>query len=364
MDRTDVKWMRQALRLAERGRGRTSPNPPVGAVLVKDGKVVGQGWHKGPGLPHAEIEAIAEAKDRAQGATLYVTLEPCTHTGRTPPCAPAVIGSGVHRTVIATTDPNPIVDGAGVQALEAAGVQTTLGVLENEAKRLIQPFAKHVTTGRPYVTVKAAVTLDGRVAAADGSSRWITGPTARRDAHRMRASVDAVLVGVGTVVADDPQLTVRLRGYGGRQPLRVVLDGSARTPLDARILEHSAPTLVAVTEKAPEDAIAALRGTGAEVVEFPSSDGRVDLGAVIAELGRRGLLEVMIEGGPTVLGDAVERGLVDRYVVYVSPKLLGDAGLGMLAGIVVPHIDQARELQFVSVRHVGADLKVEAYPRR
>lgn len=364
MDRNDVKHMRQALRLAERGRGRTSPNPPVGAVVVRDGRVVGQGWHKGAGLPHAEVEALAEAAEAARGATLYLTVEPCTHTGRTPPCAPAVIAAGITRAVIATTDPNPVVDGAGVRALEAAGVQTVVGVLEGEAKRLIQAFAKHVRTGRPFVTAKAAISLDGRVAAADGSSRWITGPTARRDAHRLRASVDAVLVGVGTVVADDPQLTVRLRGYSGRQPLRVVLDPAGRMPVDARVLSADAPTLVAVTDKAPDDAVAALRAKGAEVAELPSCDGRVELSAVIDELGRRGFLEVLIEGGPTVLGDAVENGLVDRYVIYVAPKMLGEAGLGMLAGIVVPNIDQARELQFVSVRHAGADLRVEAYPRR
>jgi diaminohydroxyphosphoribosylaminopyrimidine deaminase / 5-amino-6-(5-phosphoribosylamino)uracil reductase len=362
MDRNDTRWMRQALRLAERGRGRTSPNPPVGAVVVAASRAVGEGWHRGPGEKHAEIEALEAAGEQARGATLYLTLEPCTHQGRTPPCAPAVIASGVRRVVIGTVDPNPAVDGSGVRALAEAGIDTEVGVLEGDAKRLIQAFAKHVRTGRPFVTAKAAVSVDGRVAAADGSSRWITGPTARRDAHRLRAASDAIVVGVGTVVADDPQLTVRLRGYTGRRPVRVVLDPSGRTPPSSRMLGHGA--LVAVTDKTPEDSLDALRATGAEVREFPARDGRVDLAAVLDELGRRGALEVLVEGGPTVLGDAVERGLVDRYVLYVAPKLLGETGPGMLAGIVVPNIEQARELQFVSVRHAGADLRIEAYPRR
>lgn len=356
--------MRRALRLAERGHGGTSPNPPVGAVVVREGRVVGQGWHRGPGRRHAEIEALTEAGEAARGAVLYLTLEPCVHQGRTPPCAPAVIASGVTRVVVGSRDPNPKVDGAGIKALLAAGIEVESGVLEQEARRLIQGFTKHVRTGRPFLTAKTAISVDGRVAAADGSSRWITGPTARRDVHRLRATVDAVLVGVGTVVADDPQLTVRLRGYAGRQPLRVVLDPSGRTPTSARLLHSDAPTLVAVTDKAPEEAVAKLRATGAEVTEFPARDGRVDLDAVLDELGRRGIVEAMLEGGPTVLGDAVDRGLIDRFVFYVAPKLLGEAGPGLLAGVIVSNIEQARELQFVSVRHVGADLKIEAYPRR
>ncbi|MCA1833302.1 MAG: bifunctional diaminohydroxyphosphoribosylaminopyrimidine deaminase/5-amino-6-(5-phosphoribosylamino)uracil reductase RibD [Actinomycetota bacterium] len=364
MDRTDTSFMRRALRLAERGKGRTSPNPPVGAVVVASGRVVGEGWHRGAGRQHAEIEALQQAGDAAAGATLYLTLEPCIHAGRTPPCAPAVIASGVARAVIATRDPNPRIDGAGIRALEEAGIAVQTGVLENDAKHLIQAFAKHVRTGRPYLTVKSAISLDGRVAAADGSSRWVTGPTARRDAHRLRSQCDAVMVGVGTVVADNPRLTVRLRGYTGRQPTRVVLDPVARTPLDSAILQPDAPTLVAVTEKATPEAVTALRGTGAEVIELPSTEGRVSLEAVLEELGRRDMTEVLLEGGPTLLGDAVERGLVDRFIVYAAPKLLGETGPGMLAGVVVSNIDAARELQYVSVRHVGADLRIEAYPRR
>ncbi len=364
MERIDATMMRRALRLAERARGKTSPNPPVGAVLVREGQVVGQGFHRAPGEAHAEIEAIAAAGHHARGSTLYVTLEPCTRTGRTPPCVPAVVDAGVARVVLGVADPNPEEDGRGIAALRAAGLTVDVGVLEHDARHLVLAFAKHVRTGRPLLTAKAAVTIDGRVAAADGSSRWITGPTARRDAHRLRASVDAVMVGAGTVAKDDPALTVRLRGYTGRKPLRVVLDSTARTPPDAAVVSPDAPTLIAVTDKASEDAVHGLAATGAEVTRFPGRDGRVDLESVLDELGRRGLCEVLLEGGPTVLGDAVERRLVDRYVFYVAPKLLGTSGTGLVTGLVVPHIDGALELQFISVRHIGADLRIEAYPRR
>lgn len=361
--RIDARMMRRALGLAERGRGRTSPNPPVGAVVAHGARVVGEGWHRKAGEPHAEIEALRAAGDAARGATLYVTLEPCTVHGRTPPCAPEVVRAGVARVVVGTTDPNPAVDGAGIAALEAAGVAVAAGVLELDCRRMIEAFGVHVRTGRAYLTAKIAQTLDGRSAAADGSSRWITGPTARRDAHRLRASVDAVMAGAGTVAADDSRLTVRLRGYRGPQPLRVVLDSSGRTSLRAAVLNSDAPTLIVVTDKAPDDAVAAFRTRGASVWRAPARDGRVDLAATLDELGRRGVMEVLLEGGPTVVGDAVERGLVDRYVVYIAPKLLGSSGLASVAGFVIPTVAEARELVVHSVRRAGADLRIEAYPR-
>jgi diaminohydroxyphosphoribosylaminopyrimidine deaminase / 5-amino-6-(5-phosphoribosylamino)uracil reductase len=360
----DADFMRRALRLAERGRGRTSPNPMVGAVVVAAGRVIGEGWHGGAGLPHAEINALAAAGEAARGATLYVTLEPCVHEGRTPPCAPRVIESGVQRAVVGTLDPNPIVNGRGSDALTSAGIVVDIGVLESEARRLIEPFTKRIRTGMPFVTAKSATTLDGRVAAADGSSRWVTGPGARRDVHRLRAASDAVLVGIGTVLADDPQLTCRLRGYSGRQPLRVVLDSAARTPLSAKVLDKTAPTLIATTDKAPEDGVELLRTRGADVVRLPSREGRVDLAATLEELGRRGVVEVLLEGGPTVLGDAIERSLVDRFVFYFAPKLLGPTGIPAVAGVLASNIADARELTVNSVRRVGADIKVEARVRQ
>ena len=360
----DVVFMRRALRLAEKGRGRTTPNPPVGALVVANGEVVGEGWHKGAGGAHAEVEALDAAGERARGATLYVTLEPCTHEGRTPACAPRVVDAGIARAVIATEDPNPAEQGAGIRALTRAGIETRTGVLDDDARQLIQGFAKWIALRTPLVTVKIASTLDGRVAAADGSSKWVTGLASRRDAHRMRAWSNAVVVGVGTVLADDPALTCRLRGYTGPQPLRVILDSAARIPLTATVLNDAAPTLIATTPKASEENVAALRARGAEVVRLPARDGRVDLAAVLAELGARELTDVLVEGGPTVIGDLVERRLVDRYVFYLAPKLLGQVGLSAIAGLVAPNIADARELTITSVRRTGADVKIEARPRQ
>jgi diaminohydroxyphosphoribosylaminopyrimidine deaminase / 5-amino-6-(5-phosphoribosylamino)uracil reductase len=360
---SDAIWMRRAIRLAERGRGLASPNPPVGAVVVRDGKAIGQGFHRGPGTAHAEVVALDAATEAARGATLYVTLEPCTHEGRTGPCAPRVISSGVARVVVGTTDPNPAVDGRGITAIRAAGIEVDLGVLASDTERLVASFTKFIRTGRPFVTAKIAVSLDGRAAAADGSSQWITGPTARRDAHRLRAASGAVLVGIGTVLRDDPKLTVRLRAYRGRQPIRVVVDSSGRTPAGAAVLSSQAPTLIATTDKATEETIEALRSRGAEVMRFSSRDGRVDLALALDALGKRDIVDVLVEGGPTVIGDAVERSLVDRYVFYVAPMLLGSGGPGAIAALLAPTISDARELRIDSARHVGADLRIEASPR-
>jgi diaminohydroxyphosphoribosylaminopyrimidine deaminase / 5-amino-6-(5-phosphoribosylamino)uracil reductase len=359
----DTVFMRRALRLAERGRGRTAPNPPVGALVVSNGEIVGEGWHKGAGGAHAEVEALEQAGERAHGATTYLTLEPCTHHGRTPPCTPQLIEAGIARAVAATADPNPIEQGAGMRALAEAGVEVRTGVLEDEARQLIQGFTKWIKTRRPLVTVKIASTLDGRVAAADGSSKWVTGLASRRDAHRMRAWSNAVVVGIGTVIADDPALTCRLRGYTGPQPLRVVVDSAARVPQTAMVLDDAAPTLVATTVKASEEAVQGIRARGAEVVRVAARDGRVDLAALLDELGAREVAEVLIEGGPTLIGELVEHRLVDRYVFYIAPKLLGQVGLSAIAGLVAPNIADARELTITSVRRTGADVKIEARPR-
>lgn len=363
-ERTDSAFMRRALRLAERGRGKTAPNPAVGAVIVGEGDIVGEGWHERAGLAHAEVRALEAAGERAHGATMYVTLEPCTHHGRTPACAPQVIAAGVRRVVVATSDPNPEESGAGILALREAGIDVLEGVLQEDARDLIAGFASWIVTGRPLVTAKIASSLDGKVAAADGSSRWITGPTARRDGHRLRGWSGAVIAGVGTVLADDPRLTCRLRGFRGAQPLRVVLDSSGRTPMDAAVLDDAAPTLIATTAKAPEEFLAGARERGAEVQIFPARDGRVDLGAVVAALGARPVTDVLIEGGPTVIAEAVDRRLVDRFVFYLAPKVIGGLGLSAVAGIDAPTLGDTLDLQVIAVRRVGADLRVDARPRR
>lgn len=334
----------------------------VGAVVVRDGQVAGAGWHHGAGAPHAEVEALAAAGPAARGATVYVNLEPCCHMGRTPPCVDALLRAGVARVVAGMIDPDPNVRGRGLELLGAAGVQAEAGVLEEKARRLNAPYVVHRTLGRPFVTHKAAASLDGRIAAADGTSRWITGPEARRDVHLLRARSDAVCVGVGTVLADDPALTARdVRAR--RQPLRVVVDSAARTPAGARVLGPEAPTLIVATGAAPPGRVRALRDAGAEVLEVPSEDGRVALPAMLGELARRGVMDLLLEGGGTLAGAFIAAGLIDRFVWYVAPKLLGGAGTaGPLEGWAARAIGDAAALVIESVRRVGEDLRVEARP--
>ena len=316
----DERTMRRALDLAERGLGLVSPNPLVGAVVVRGEDVVGEGWHEGPGTPHAEATALAEAGERARGATLFVTLEPCDHFGRMPPCTQAIVEAGVAEVVAAMRDPNPIVDGRGFAALERAGIRVRTGVLEREAERQNAAFVRHVTTELPLVTVKVAATLDGKVAARDGSSRWITGEESRADVHRMRAAADAIVVGAGTVPADDPALTVRHPGYRGRPVLRVVVDAAGRVPATGRLFSGEAPTLVATTDAAPQDVALAWRAAGAEVLTVAAdANGGVFLAELWAALGKQGVQSVMVEGGPTLTASAVRDGLVDRVVVFLAP---------------------------------------------
>lgn len=363
MAETDEAWMRQALRLAARGRGRTSPNPMVGCVLVKDGTAVGTGWHRRAGEPHAEVLALRAAGAAARGATVYVTLEPCAHHGRTPPCATALIEAGVSRVVAAMEDPDPRTAGRGIAALEAAGIPTRGGVLEPEARKLNEQYILHRTTGRPFVTYKAGMSLDGRTAAADGSSQWITSAEARRDAHRLRAHSDAICAGVGTVLADDPRLTVR--GVpGARTPLRVVVDSSARTPAGARVVSAGAPTTIFTAAGDSEPAVTALKETGVEVLNLPGERGRVDLKGMLRILGDRGVVSLLLEGGATLAGAFAAGGLIDRYVFYLAPKLLGASGAGALNGWVADSITDAAGLVISEVKRVGPDLRITAYPYR
>ncbi|HEX9375710.1 MAG TPA: bifunctional diaminohydroxyphosphoribosylaminopyrimidine deaminase/5-amino-6-(5-phosphoribosylamino)uracil reductase RibD [Actinomycetota bacterium] len=357
----DETLMRRALDLAERGRGLVSPNPLVGAVLVRDGRVVGEGWHEGPGTAHAEAMAVARAGEDARGATLVVTLEPCDHHGRTPPCTEALIAAGVAEVVAAAGDPNPVVDGRGFARLREAGVEVRTGVLEREAERRNAAFRRHVVTGLPFVTLKMAATLDGKVAARDGSSRWITGEAARADVHRLRGDSDAIVVGAGTALADDPALTVRDPDYRGRPVLRVVVDAAGRVPGTGRLFSDEAPTLVATSDDADPGAVDAWRAAGAEVVAFPRAPGGVPLAELMAHLGKRDVQSVLLEGGPTLAFSAARDGVVDRLVLFWAPKLLGGSGApGVLAGEGFAPVGDAVDLEIVSVERVGPDLKVEA----
>ena len=357
------RHMRRALELAARGRGLVSPNPMVGAVVVRDGEVVGEGWYEGPrGRPHAEIHALGEAGDRAHGATLYCTLEPCDHHGSTPPCTDAVIASGLDEVVVAAGDLNPIVDGRGFARLRAAGIGITDGVLADEAHRLNAAFERHVTTGLPFVTLKSASSLDGKTAARDRSSKWITGEPARADVQRLRVDADAIVVGAGTVLADDPSLTVRDPAYAGSPPLRVVVDAAGRVPADAAVFHGPAPTLVATTAHARRGAVEAWGATGAEVVAFDDDgSGGVALPELLGHLGKRDVQGLIVEGGATLAWSFVSDGLVDRVVLYLAPKLVGGAEApGVLAGRGFAPIGAALDLRIASVRRIGDDVRVEA----
>jgi diaminohydroxyphosphoribosylaminopyrimidine deaminase/5-amino-6-(5-phosphoribosylamino)uracil reductase len=361
MTPADPRYMRRALALARRGVGRTSPNPAVGCVIVRDGLVVGEGWHRQAGTPHAEVHALWQAGDRARGGDVYVTLEPCSHHGRTPPCADALVAAGVGRVFAGMTDPNPKVMGEGLARLRAAGIEAESGLLEEECRRLNEPFIKQITTGLPFVTYKTAMTLDGRIATAGGDSRWVTGERSRRYVHRLRDRSDAIMVGVGTVLADDPLLTCRLAG--GRDPLRVVVDSRLRTPVTARVIapDSGAATLIA-TLPGNDVARFALEEAGAEVIVCGPGQGGIDLPDLLARLGRRGVQSLLLEGGSGLAGAFLHQGLIDRYLIFIAPKLVGGEGPGPFAGQGVERMAEAAGLAVRRLVRFGGDIMVEAYP--
>jgi diaminohydroxyphosphoribosylaminopyrimidine deaminase/5-amino-6-(5-phosphoribosylamino)uracil reductase len=358
-------FMRRALELARAALGTTSPNPTVGAVIVKDGEIVGEGFTQPPPGDHAEIVALKQAGERARGATLYVTLEPCPHFGRTPPCADAIIEAGIAEVHYALADPNPLVDGRGHRKLEAAGIAVHAGEGEAEARRINEAFIKHCTSGLPFVIAKFAASLDGRIAAASGDSRWVSGPQARDWAHRLRTKVDAILVGSSTVVIDDPLLTARPGGREAeRQPLRVVVDSRGRTPPMARVFTGSARTLVATVDGTPDPWRASLRAAGAEVAAFPALDRRVDLLPLLRELAGRGVLSLLVEGGGVILGSFFDRGLVDKVHAVIAPIIIGaEDAPAAVAGQGAYRMADALRLRDITVERLGEDLLVTGYLR-
>ncbi|WP_111655677.1 bifunctional diaminohydroxyphosphoribosylaminopyrimidine deaminase/5-amino-6-(5-phosphoribosylamino)uracil reductase RibD [Isoalcanivorax indicus] len=365
-DLSDRQYMTQALRLARQGRYTTDPNPRVGCVLVRDGQVVGSGWHVRAGEPHAERHALAEAGDAARGATCYVTLEPCSHTGRTGPCADALIEAGVARVVAAMQDPNPQVAGQGLTRLREAGVQVECGLLEAEARALNPGFIRRMETGRPCVRIKLAASLDGRTAMASGESQWITGPAAREDVQQLRAASSAIVTGVGTVLADAPALTVRPESWVQasypalpvRQPLRVVADRQLRTPADAPVVIGPGSALLLCSPEAAGGArVDALRRAGAEVL-----GGDWDARAIALELGRRGCNDILVEAGPTLAGAFLAAGCADELIVYMAPMLLGDAARPLLHLPGLATMADKISLTLVDLRQVGADLRLTLRP--
>lgn len=359
--------MTLALRLAAKGQGTTSPNPMVGALVVRQGKIIGQGFHLRPGSPHAEILALRNAGTQARGATLYVTLEPCCHLHkRTPPCVPDILRCGVRRVVIAMQDPNPLVKGKGAAALRRAGLSVTVGVARPEAEELNKAYCYWMKSGRPYVTLKAGMTLDGQLATARGESRWITGESSRREVHHLRGEVDAVLVGVGTVLADDPALTARtgtrFDKVASRQPLRIVIDSRLRTPVTARVLaqQDKAKTIVATTAAASRARRSVLQKKGVEVLVLPAQRDRVSLHALLRQLGSRGITSLLVEGGSELNGAMLTAQLVNHVRLYIAPRLLGGQhAKGLIGGDGPVRLAKAIILKHMVLRSLGDDVVVE-----
>ncbi|GAB6097159.1 bifunctional diaminohydroxyphosphoribosylaminopyrimidine deaminase/5-amino-6-(5-phosphoribosylamino)uracil reductase RibD [Desulfatiferula olefinivorans] len=363
----DEHYMEMALALAEKGRGYTSPNPMVGAVVVRGGEVVGRGYHRAYGGPHAEVYAIDEAGEKARGATLYVTLEPCNHTGKTPPCTQKILAAGMAEVVMALADPNPVASG-GADVLRAAGVTVRSGICEDKARKQNEIFIHHVTTRRPFVIVKYAATLDGRIATRTGDSKWVSGPESRAYVHEIRHLVDGILVGLGTILADDPSLTTRIEGMRGRDPRRIVLDSRLSIPETAGILHLDSDSDTIVVCGPIDRAAGALQAKkerltarGVTVLESPLADGQIDLNALMVRLGAMGLSSVLIEGGSRVLSSALRSGIVNRVIAFYAPKLLGgDDGAPVCRGPGPEWMKDAIALTHMTVHRRGEDLVIEA----
>ena len=364
---SDITPMQRAIDLARQALGTTSPNPAVGAVVVKDEIVIAGGHTLPRGSNHAELEALQLAGKGSRGSTLYTTLEPCCHFGRTPPCTRAIISAAIGQVHVAAIDPNPRVSGKGCAELEAAGIQVTVGEEAEAAQELYEAFAKHITTGLPFVTAKIAMSLDGKIATSTGDSKWITGPESRSYVQRMRRETDAIMVGINTVVVDDPQLTARNQDGAPlpRQPLRVVLDSQGRTPPDARMLREPGNTIIAVTNDAPRVRLDALRSAGAEVLSFPSAtDGRPELNELLAELGRRDVVTLLAEAGGTLQGSLFDSGLVDKVYVFIAPKIIGGTEASSPVGGEGAHrMADTTRLGRTSLQQIGEDWLIVGYPK-
>ncbi|MFH1834728.1 MAG: bifunctional diaminohydroxyphosphoribosylaminopyrimidine deaminase/5-amino-6-(5-phosphoribosylamino)uracil reductase RibD [Methanobacteriota archaeon] len=353
------KYMRKALSLAE--KGDASPNPKVGCVIVKDGEIIAQGFHRKAGLPHAEIEALKKiTKNQAKDSTIYVTLEPCCFYGRTPPCADALIAAGVKKVVAAMKDPNPKVSGKGLKKLRDAGIEVEVGVLEEEAKALNESYIHFQKTGTPFVIVKAAMTADGKIASKTGDSKWISGEKSREQVHKLRSQVDAIMVGIGTILADDPKLTSRVKG--GRDPLRVIIDPELEIPLKAKVLADE-NALIITSKQASKEKIGDIRGGGVQVLVRGGKSGKINFKNLKTELGEKGVTSLLIEGGGEVIGSAFDAKIVDKFILYVAPKIIGGRDAKTLvAGDGIEKITDAVKLKDMIVENVGVDFRLTGYP--
>lgn len=380
MKKRNQKFMQAAIALAKKGIGKTSPNPAVGAVIVKNGRIIGKGYHKKAGLAHAEINAMKQAGVRARGADMYVTLEPCNRFGRTPPCADAIIKAGIKRVYVGMKDPNPLIHGAGIRHLRNAGINVEDEILIKESADINRPYIKYITTKKPFVTLKLASTIDGRIATQAAESKWITGKEARKFAHKMRSNADAVMVGIGTILKDDPELTVRL--IKGKNPIKIVVDNRLRIPINAKVLsplltsprkrgeEKEGDVIIATTKGRGQKSearsqrnkkIKTLKAKGAEVLMLPSKMGEVDLIALMKELGKKEITSLIVEGGSRLAASAIKEGIVDKIAVFYAPKILGKEGLPMIGGLGIKRLKDAIGLSELKCRKVGEDILVEGY---
>jgi diaminohydroxyphosphoribosylaminopyrimidine deaminase/5-amino-6-(5-phosphoribosylamino)uracil reductase len=349
--------MELALSLAERGRGNVSPNPLVGAVIIKRGRIVGRGWHKKCGDAHAEVCALKEAGKKAKDSIMYVNLEPCSHWGRTPPCTEKIVEAGVREVVVGMRDPNPLVN--GYQELKFRGIKTRIGILEEECKKLNEPYIKWIRTKKPFVVVKAAMSLDGRIATRTGDSKYITGREARKYVHELRAEYDAVMVGANTVIKDNPQLTVRLAK--GRDPVKIVVDTKLRLPFNLKIVKNDPGKLiVATSKKAPKSKIKKLIKKGAHVLVIDTIKGKIDLKSLMKELGKREICSILIEGGAELNAEAIRSGIADKVLFFISPRFIG-GGLGALGDLGITKVDRSIKIKKLDYKKVGRDILIEGY---
>lgn len=358
----DVVFMRAALAEAKKGIGRTSPNPAVGAVVVREGRVIAKGYHKKAGTPHAEIHALNKAADLASGAILYVTLEPCNHTGLTPPCTHAIVKSGIKRVVVGMIDPNPLVAGSGCRFLQEKGLDVRQGVLESECRKINYPFIKHITTCLPWVIMKAGCSLDGRIAASNGQSGWITSDKSRAEVHRIRDRVDAILVGSGTVAADDPSLTTRLKGKKGKDPIRIVLDSSLKISPSAKMLNQSsdAPTLIFCSPQADEKKAAQLEKVGAKILIVPHDKKQgLHLDVILQKLGKKKINSILVEGGSRVHGSFLRQGLVDQVLFFLAPVFLGCDAVPVVDELHLKSVQDGRRFVTSRTKRFGEDVLIE-----
>jgi diaminohydroxyphosphoribosylaminopyrimidine deaminase/5-amino-6-(5-phosphoribosylamino)uracil reductase len=365
---SDERFMWVALDLARQGRGKTNPNPMVGAVIVKEGEVVATGFHYRAGERHAEIIALEEAGERARGATIYVNLEPCSHYGRTPPCVDAIIEAGIRKAVIATIDPNPLVSGRGIRQLKEAGVKVKLGVLEERAKRLNEVFLKYITSKTPFLIVKSAMTLDGKIATGQGQSRWITGEKSRKFVHRLRLMSDGIMVGINTVIQDDPLLTVRLvESESGHNPVRIIVDSKGRLPLNANVVKTARDykTILATTQLAPSAKLTDLSALGVEILKLPPKGNRVNLGALMSALGEMEISVLMVEGGGTLNYSLLEENLIDKVYFFLAPLLFGGKNAPTsFEGNGISRVENSWVIQNMEIKQLAHDLLLIGYPGR